>query len=240
MRNVATLRDIMKPLSGLAFIAITLLTTQGFAKGEVTESFNKHRANIAAAEDLPPVQSGHDPLPAAPSLVSGHHPTIVKQAGIGGPVAYGRNGVVELGGSFSLLTGENYTNMLLAPTAGWFFTDNFEVSAIGQVSYTSSGQDHYTVVTALVEPSVHLPIVDNMFIFGGWGLGAAYDTSAKKPGFAMAPRLGVNVLVGRSGILTPSATMNFSTIGAPITTAVGTAVSVKSMYGLNLQYTVML
>jgi hypothetical protein len=63
----------------------------------------------------------------------------------------------------------------------------------------------------------------------GWALGA---------GFALAPRLGANVMVGRSGVFTPAITFVYSTSGA-VETAQGTLLTASTSLGINLGYTVM-
>ena len=58
-------------------------------------------------------------------------------------------------------------------------------------------------------------------------------------GFALAPRLGMNLLLGRSGILTPALFFNYTAGG---TSQVGNRVllEVAPSYGLQIGYTVML
>lgn len=59
----------------------------------------------------------------------------------------------------------------------------------------------------MVEPSYHLPFSDRLFAFAGLGIGLNY---AEDPGVDLLfrPRLGLDVLVGRSGILKPAAFMD--------------------------------
>jgi hypothetical protein len=57
-------------------------------------------------------------------------------------------------------------------------------------------------------------------------------------GFALQPRLGANFLIGRSGVLTPSLTVAYSTVDA-IRTPAGTILAVQTSYGMNIGYTVM-
>ena len=54
----------------------------------------------------------------------------------------------------------------------------------------------------------------------------------------MAPRVGFNILVGRSGVLTPSLSFNWSSNKA-VQTAQGTLLTVATSYGANIGYTVM-
>ena len=203
--------------------------------------------SIRHSDELPPARSSNEPLPPTPSLTN-QSATLVRQAGIGGPTSYGRNGVLELGGSFNLTHAASQTTVALSPSIGWFFTDNFELSGIISMAFNRSkatidgaSQDIRSLfLTGLVEPSVHVPIIDNLFLFGGWGFGAAYSQQTQKAGFAMAPRFGVNLLVGRSGILTPSVTWNWaSNEVVKLSDGRGTAVAVNSTWGANVGYTVM-
>jgi hypothetical protein len=213
--------------------------TPAFAANESGNISPSSVENKAPARELPPAESSHDPKPAVPTLTAGDKtPSVVEQAGVGGPVAYGRGGVLELGGGLTWSQTTNDTLLAVTPTIGWFFADNLEVSAIAQVNYNRlSGAAAQTYVTGLIEPSVHVPVSDTTFLFGGWGFGATYNRGVGT-GFAMAPRLGMNVLVGRSGILTPSATMNWSSNSA-IQTPQGTLVAVSTTWGANIGYTVM-
>ncbi len=224
---------------GVGAFALTLLSSgSSFAASSAQKSLEAHRANIAPSDALPQPVSSNDPLPTPPSPIAGHRPTVIKQAGVGGPVAYGRSGVLELGGGLSLAHASNDTQLAVTPQVGWFFADNFELSLIGSVNYSKSQEKTSLLINGLVEPSIHIPIVDNLFIFGGWGLGVAHNQSKRATGFAMAPRLGLNIPVGRSGILSPSASMLWST-NKTQETAEGVALALNSALNVNLTYSVM-
>ncbi|MBK8691320.1 MAG: hypothetical protein IPN17_03180 [Deltaproteobacteria bacterium] len=163
---------------------------------------------------LPPSRSDNDPAPrvAAPVVPAGG---IVSQAGIGGSTAYGRPGVVELGGSIGLtLAGD------LSSTS----TNGVSTSA--------------SSLNVLVEPSYHLPLTQSLFAFLGVGVGLGY-ADGPGAGFALAPRLGMNIMVGRSGILTPALQFVYST-SQVINTPQGTLIGGNTSFGLNVGYTVML
>ncbi len=189
------------------------------------------------AETLPPAKSDHDPQPpvAAPATPSSG---MVKQAGVGGDVAFGRAGVVELGGSAGVTSATGLTSVTFAPSVGWFFQDNLELSGITGVQFSNVDGNSSTFVTALVEPSYHIPFTPTAFGFLGLGMGGAYATDAGM-GFALAPRVGMNVLLGRSGILTPAAFFNYSTVDISGNTEAAT-LRVNAAYGLQIGYTVML
>ena len=194
---------------------------------------------------LPPSRSDNDPAPqvAAPMVPSGG---IVNQAGIGGSTAYGRPGVVELGGSIGLTLAGDLTQFNISPTVGWFFTDNLQLSGIIGFNYssTSTTVGSTTVSTSasslnvLVEPSYHLPINRSLFAFLGIGVGLGY-ADGPGAGFAVAPRLGMNIMVGRSGILSPALQFVYST-SEVLRTPQGTFIGGNTSFGLNVGYTVML
>ena len=219
--------------------------TKGSEPGTVTTTLGSGQPN----EALPPPQSDDDPAPT-PSGPAVAVTGVTEQAGVGGTQAYARAGVLELGGSAGLTLAENFTQIGFSPSIGWFFVDNLEISAIVGINYISATVDvpdgsggtteedtDSTVVNLLIEPSYHLPFSDTLFGFLGVGMGLAYQ-EGPGAGFAIAPRLGVNVLVGRSGIFTPAITAVYQTTDA-VSTAQGTVVAVSSTFGLQAGYTVM-
>jgi hypothetical protein len=189
---------------------------------------------------LPPPRSDHDPQPMVPA------PTVpltgvTSQAGTGGTQAYGRAGVLELGGSAGFSAANSYSRWELSPSIGMFAIDNVELSLLTGFSHfrVGSGADRAsaTEVKALFEPSLHIPFSDVVFGFVGLGAGVNYITG-HDAGFALQPRLGMNFLIGRSGVLTPALNVNYSTVRA-LRTAAGTVLAVQSTYGMNIGYTVM-
>lgn len=192
-----------------------------------------------APQNLPPAGiSDHDqPPPVAAPVGGGRDIGITEQAGVGGTQAYGRAGVLELGGSAGFAAAKDYTQLNISPSVGWFFVDNFDISGIVGINYIHTGGQGSTLMTYLAEPSYHLPFSNRLFGFVGVGAGLAYQKDAGA-GFALAPRLGMNVLVGRSGILTPALQLVYNTTEVtPVPQ--GTAVAVNTTYGANIGYTVM-
>ena len=189
-----------------------------------------------AAETLPPPQSDDDPqpTPASPVLPTGG---VVKQAGVGGEVAYARAGVLELGGSANFVGANDFTQVSINPSIGWFFMDDVEISAILGLSHLSAQGIDATFFNALIEPSLHIPFSDSIFGMVGVGAGLSF-VDGPGFGFALAPRLGMNVLVGRSGLLTPQIFAQYSTTEA-LQTPQGTLLAVSFSYGAGLGYTVM-
>lgn len=171
--------------------------------------------------------------PGAPAI------GVVEQAGVGGSVGYGRAGVFELGGAAGLLAASDITSVQVSPQAGWFVADNLQISGILNLNYTKAGDDDGTAFGALVEPSYHLPFNRTMFGFVGVGFGLAY-VDGPGAGFATAPRLGANFLIGRSGILTPSLSYQYTTHSVDDVGMDRTLIGVSQAVRANIGYTVML
>ena len=191
-----------------------------------------------APADLPPAQSDNDVQPEVASV--GMPPGgIVSQAGVGGTVGYGRAGVLELGGSAGFTFASDYRQMNLSPSVGWFLADNLELSAILGISNIKAGDASATLWSALAEPSYHVPINRSMFGFLGLGIGAAHVTG-RGTGFALAPRLGMNFMVGRSGVLTPALSYQYTTIESQMNGSTDTTVvELTSAVRFNVGYTAM-
>lgn len=193
------------------------------------------------SSELPPAQSDND---AQPEVAGVGAPSggIIRQAGIGGSVGYGRAGVLELGGSVGFAFASDYRSMNLSPTIGWFLVDNLEVSAILSIANIKTGDESSTLWSALAEPSYHVPFNRSVFGFLGLGAGAAH-VSGLGTGFAVAPRVGANFMVGRSGVLTPSLAYQYTTIGSDMeNTSDGsdvTVVALTSAVRFNVGYTAM-
>jgi len=188
------------------------------------------------SDELPPPQSDDDPQPqpASPQVPTGG---VVRQAGVGGVTAYGRSGVLELGGSANFIGANDFTQVSLNPSIGWFFMDNVQISAILGFSHLSAEGVDATFVNALIEPSLHIPFSDTVFGMLGGGVGLSW-VEGPGLGFAVAPRIGMNILIGRSGILTPQFFMQYATHEAIVTPA-GSLLAVSATYGAGLGYTVM-
>ena len=203
----------MRNLSKTIFTSVCLMAmaTPALADDQTAQDDTKRTAPPTADENLPPPTSDNDPAPpvAAPaaSLPPGG---VVEQAGVGGTVGYGRAGVLELGGSAGLMIAPDFRVVNVSPTIGWFVADNLELSGILGVTNIEADGNSATIWSALVEPSYHVPFNRTMFAFGGLGIGAAY-TSDLGTGLAVAPRIGMNFLVGRSGVLTPSLSYQYTT-----------------------------
>jgi hypothetical protein len=194
------------------------------------------------SQQLPPPRSDHDPAPPvpAPAIPS---TGVTAQAGVGGTQAYGRAGVLELGGSAGFGAATNYTRLDFSPSIGLFVADNLELSLLTGLSYfqvDAVGTDPSSSATefkAILEPSLHLPFSQSAFGFLGLGAGVNY-LSGRDAGLAVQPRVGMNFLIGRSGVFTPAAFFSYSTVEA-FQTEAGAVLALRSSYGLNFGYTVM-
>jgi len=176
-----------------------------------TEGTPQSSAPPTPTGELPPAHSDADPAPPVPTpAIPGLTADVVQQAGVGGQVGYGRAGVLELGGAAGLTLAQDIRAVNFSPSIGWFLVDNFELSAILDVTNLKAGEESATLWSALLEPSFHVPFNRSMFGFFGMGVGAAY-VSQLGAGAAVAPRIGMDFLVGRSGILRPSLSYEYTT-----------------------------
>ncbi len=190
----------------------------------------------------PTLTSDADPPPVASPDVVPPPGGIVEHAGVGGTVGYGRAGVLEFGGSAGLMIAPDFRNVNIAPSIGWFVADNLELSGIFAVSNIKAGDQSSAVLSALIEPSYHVPFDRTTFAFLGMGIGYAH-ISKLGGGLAVAPRIGANFLVGRSGVLTPSLSYEWTTHDVD-STPVGemqdvTMVGVSQALRINIGYTAM-
>lgn len=229
----------MKNLRTVPMLLAVLLSANVAMAAKPMTVAQIEQENVRPRAELPPARSSHDPIPPAPSPIVGKGLRLVRQAGIGGPVAYARSGVMELGGGLAFSYASDNTILSVTPSIGHFITDNLELSILGTVAHTRTRTVKATSVIAVVEPSVHLPLVDHFFVFGGMGVGVAYH-QGRGTGVALAPRVGFNALVGRSGILTPAFNVNWSSNSAIETANGDRAIAVHTTYGASINYSVML
>jgi opacity protein-like surface antigen len=166
-------------------------------------------------------------------------------AGVGSNTAYGEQGVVELGGSFGLSAAQNSFAVSADPFIGYFVVDNIELGATLGVRHASVGGENSNQFALLVEPSFHVPINDGFHYFIGLGIGAALvDTSVtdSELGLALAPRTGVQFLIGRSGILNVGG--RYSVVLSDVDSAVNlgggeTVLAFRNTFDLQAGYTIM-
>jgi hypothetical protein len=142
-------------------------------------------------------------------------------------VPYGNPGSLEASAWAGIAAATGSVQGEAGGTFGWFFLRGLEVSAIAALAYVHP-QGSELVASLLAEPSVHMLFGESLMGFAGLGGGATLSSMGF--GFAVAPRLGVNVLfgqAGRTGVLTPAIGMTYAT-NAPAVTALAATVG----YGL--------
>jgi len=179
-----------------------------------------------------------DIMPAPPSPVDDQADHITQKAGGGGEHAYASAGVLELGGTASLTAASGLTQFSLSPSVGWFFADNLQLSGIMSWIFSTTDGNSEHLFSFLAEPSYHYPLTKLDFIFLGVGAGLSYQSSSKSGGLALAPRLGYQRLVGRSGLLTAALQTTYSG-NDRIRTSNGTLLSVQTATSLGLGFSVL-
>lgn len=228
----------MRTFSKTIFAAVLMFGASTAIADDDVEGTPDSTAAPTAPAQLPPSQSDNDPAPPVASpgveLPPGN---VVQQAGIGGEVGYGRAGVLELGGSAGLMLSSDFRNITVSPSIGWFVADNLELSAILSMSNIKAGDTDGTMWSAVAEPSYHIPFNRTVFGFLGMGVGAAYEQRLGA-GLAVAPRIGANFLVGRSGVLTPSLQYQYITHNQMTEDDV-TVVALTNALQVNVGYTAM-
>ena len=227
------MRSVSKSLFVLAALAAPAYADDDTATTAPPTPPAQLPAPVSDKDPAPPVASPDMTLPPG---------GVVEQAGVGGVVGYGRPGVLELGGSAGLMIAPDFRTVNFSPMIGWFVADNLELSAILGVSNIKANEEEATVWSALIEPSYHLPFNRTTFGFLGMGVGAAYEHELGT-GLAVAPRIGANLLVGRSGVLTPSLSYEYTTHDVDSVSSGDmrdvTLVSVSSALRINVGYTAM-
>ncbi len=154
-------------------------------------------APTAAVEpQLPPPLWPQNPEPATTTPVAA--PVVVEQENLITESRYARKGTMEAGASAGMMLSSQFRAINVAPSLGWFVAENFELTAIVAIANAKAGSANATTFAGIVEPSYHLPLNRSMFGFLGMGVGAAYEADLGT-GLALAPRIGANFLVGKSG-----------------------------------------
>ncbi|HVK71891.1 MAG TPA: hypothetical protein VM734_01170 [Kofleriaceae bacterium] len=126
---------------------------------------------------------------------------------------YARKGNVELGGSAGFTSGNDSTRINVSPSFGYFFVDSWQLSAIVDLAYLTVGGVDSKSIAGIAEISYHLPLGRSRMIFGeaGFGVGPIHQ-SGMGTGVALAPEVGVNLILGENGILTPAVGYRYTTI----------------------------
>jgi hypothetical protein len=164
--------------------------------------------------------------------------------------AYAEGGVAEVGGFAHFMVARDYSSLGIYPTFGWFPWDNVELSAIvgvnrvGQTIEDDDGDSadvSRTQVLLLAEPSFHIPFSAGVYGFLGVGFGLAHEARTPGPGagpgFAIAPRLGLNLVIAGSGVLSPAVQASYQTTDA-LATQNGAEAAAHSSLGFQAGYTI--
>jgi hypothetical protein len=136
---------------------------------------------------------------------------LTRGAGVGSPLGYARATVVELGGVMALTHRSQTTEFRIAPSIGYFFIDSLELTIFPELQISDVDGNSDFRIAGLLEPSYHIALSESeVFGFAGIGVGLSYSDD---PGVDLffRPRLGLDIMIGRSGILKPAA---FLDVGA--------------------------
>lgn len=125
------------------------------------------------------------------------------------PTRYGDRGTVELGASLGVGRLVDRAQLDVGPAIGFFVADGTELSAILWLHHVEAGRQVRSYATLLGEPSFHLRFNDSVLGFLGVGLGVNH-VDGVGAGFAVAPRLGLKVVLGRAGVLVPAIQVLYS------------------------------
>ena len=124
---------------------------------------------------------------------------------------YGDAKSMEVGASVGMMV-MGHLSASVSPSVGYFLTDHVELSGILSMTHVADGSRSANYVTALFEPSVHLPISGDIQGFGGLGFGVN-EMANVGFGLAFAPRIGANIPIGDHGMFVPSLSMELMTHG---------------------------
>lgn len=182
--------------------------TEGTAEAEADERGAAEADDGKAGPEISDNSEERPEPPGGPAEFGDmEDPTVEQSAGMGSDVAYGDRGVVELGGTFGFDLRDELFTLRIAPTVGYFLVDRFELTLVPIISVVNvsdnAGPSETTVAFSVVlEPSYHLPLSDWFYVFAGLGMGVTFEEG---PGadFLLRPVVGVDIMIGRSGILKP-------------------------------------
>jgi hypothetical protein len=157
-----------------------------------------------SAEPQPPGEISEQQLEQLES------PEVALDAGVGSEIAYASQSIVELGGTLAFWHASQTTEFSIAPSVGYFVADNLELTLFPQLRITDVDGSTDFSLGVFVEPSYHVPLSERFFAFAGIGIGLRYSDD---PGFdfALRPKIGVDILIGRSGVLKPAAFLDIGT-----------------------------
>jgi hypothetical protein len=218
---------------------LAILMLMGSASVAVAQDAALEAEGNADATTKEPGEARLDTNPTVPGMGDMPSTGMLEQAGTGGEIAFADAGVIELGGGGNMELSSAGTFIGLRPFIGWFIMNNIELTGIAEVAFVDPDVGPSSTTLGLfVEPSFHMPFNNRVLGFVGLGLGFQYDSVADA-GLALRPRLGVDILVGRSGIFRPALEMTWSTTDV-VSRSGQTLVGVSTSFGVGFSYSVML
>jgi len=153
-------------------------------------------------------------------------PVVAEQAGVGGPIPFGAAAVLEVGGNGTFAATADFWYLRARPFVGWFVADGIQLTFGNDIIFgQNTGEPLRIAFTAMLEPSAHFPVRKRVWIALGVGVGVSYARVEQraKVGGVLTPRLGMDMLVGRSGMfhLSPIVTLTTSEVVNPTSRTLG-------------------
>lgn len=177
-----------------------------------------------------------DPTPPVPTLMQRPHPRpaldVIEQVGVGGPVAFGSAGVFEVGGSGALIASRDFIMTKLAPSVGLFIYDGVQLAYTHEFYGGTATHGSGITTFAVLDLGVHLRMNDRLLGFFAAGPGISYN--GETFGVGGKGRVGLDVLIGRSGLFRPAAF--FSATTNPVVDLRGSLTRSEWNYGLEIAY----
>ena len=203
-------------------------------------------ADKAPTPDTSTFDPDTKPEPPTPELPNPAEDTR-NYAGVGSSVSYAERGVGEFGGSATFALTNNVLSFSADPTLGYFLWDNIQASAILGFRHLTLDDESSNRFSLMVEPSVHVPINEGLFWVVGGGTGLALgddvdDDPQVEAGWILAPRAGVQLMVGRSGLVNFGARYSaiLSSVSADLDELEGVAIlAFANTFDIQAGYTVM-
>lgn len=229
-----------------ALLGVCSTASAAFAEGNGSLGPTEAAAPPGDLGQVQMVRAEPAPAPAAlPATRPEDSDEIVDDTAPPAPPPYARAGLREAGASAGLALAQDLRAVNLSPSIGYYPRDNLELSGILDIANLKAGEgDSATMWSLLVEPSFHLPFNPTMYGFMGMGVGGAY-VSELGSGMVVAPRVGLDFLIGRAGILRPSLAYQYTThdvngvVDPDTGTANATLVAISSTLRFNLGYSTM-
>lgn len=120
----------------------------------------------------------------------------------------------------------------IGPTIGWFIYDGIQLAYRHDIYGGTATRGIGVATLAVIDVSVHLRMNDRLLGFAGVGPGFSYN--GETAGVGGKGRLGLDVLIGRSGLFRPAAC--FTATSNPLLDLRGTPSSHNWNFGLELEY----